>query len=136
MTHPWPHLQGHFKLTVQKRHFVIITRDRCFVLIELHLISWKMESLIPVINKLHEVFNTVASESIQLPQIVVIGTQVIFHYFADFAVCGIHVRLIFSFTQARKPSTDARVSKLWIFPFRAVPHSIVKLAFNFKEDRF
>ncbi|XP_074646094.1 dynamin-1-like protein [Tubulanus polymorphus] len=34
-----------------------------------------MESLIPVINKLQDVFNTVGSESIQLPQIVVIGTQ-------------------------------------------------------------
>jgi len=36
-----------------------------------------MESLIPVINKLQDVFNTVGSEVIQLPQIVVIGTQVI-----------------------------------------------------------
>ena len=36
-----------------------------------------MESLIPVINKLQEVFNTVGSETVQLPQIVVIGTQVI-----------------------------------------------------------
>ena len=35
-----------------------------------------MESLIPVINKLQEVFNTVGSETVQLPQIVVIGTQV------------------------------------------------------------
>jgi len=35
-----------------------------------------MESLIPVINKLQDVFNTVGSEVIQLPQIVVIGTQV------------------------------------------------------------
>ncbi|XP_005106583.1 dynamin-1-like protein isoform X1 [Aplysia californica] len=34
-----------------------------------------MESLIPVINKLQDVFNTVGSESIQLPQIVVIGNQ-------------------------------------------------------------
>jgi len=34
-----------------------------------------MESLIPVINKLQDVFNTVGSEVIQLPQIVVIGTQ-------------------------------------------------------------
>jgi len=37
-----------------------------------------MESLIPVINKLQDVFNTVGSEVIQLPQIVVIGTQVSF----------------------------------------------------------
>lgn len=34
-----------------------------------------MESLIPVINKLQDVFNTVGSEAIQLPQIVVIGAQ-------------------------------------------------------------
>lgn len=35
-----------------------------------------MESLIPVINKLQDVFNTVGSEILQLPQIVVIGSQV------------------------------------------------------------
>jgi len=35
-----------------------------------------MEALIPVINKLQDVFNTVGSDSIQLPQIVVVGTQV------------------------------------------------------------
>nr|WCA47176.1 dynamin-related protein 1 [Phascolosoma esculenta] len=34
-----------------------------------------MENLIPVINKLQDVFNTVGSESVQLPQIIVIGTQ-------------------------------------------------------------
>lgn len=34
-----------------------------------------MEGLIPVINKLQDVFNTVGSETIQLPQIVVIGSQ-------------------------------------------------------------
>uniref|UniRef100_A0A336MNA8 dynamin GTPase n=1 Tax=Culicoides sonorensis TaxID=179676 RepID=A0A336MNA8_CULSO len=34
-----------------------------------------MEALIPVINKLQDVFNTVGSDSIQLPQIVVLGTQ-------------------------------------------------------------
>lgn len=34
-----------------------------------------METLIPVINKLQDVFNTVGSETIQLPQIVVIGSQ-------------------------------------------------------------
>ncbi|VDQ02574.1 unnamed protein product [Trichobilharzia regenti] len=36
-----------------------------------------MESLIPVINKLQDVFNTVGTETIQLPQIVVLGTQVV-----------------------------------------------------------
>ena len=35
-----------------------------------------MEGLIPVINKLQDVFNTVGSETIQLPQIAVIGNQV------------------------------------------------------------
>ncbi|XP_015274948.1 PREDICTED: dynamin-1-like protein [Gekko japonicus] len=34
-----------------------------------------METLIPVINKLQEIFNTVGAEVIQLPQIVVIGSQ-------------------------------------------------------------
>ncbi|KFM56611.1 Dynamin-1-like protein, partial [Stegodyphus mimosarum] len=34
-----------------------------------------MEALIPVMNKLHDVFNTVGTDSIQLPQIVVVGTQ-------------------------------------------------------------
>ncbi|XP_059488325.1 dynamin-1-like protein [Neocloeon triangulifer] len=34
-----------------------------------------MEALIPVINKLQDVFNTVGADSIQLPQIVVVGTQ-------------------------------------------------------------
>lgn len=34
-----------------------------------------MENLIPVINKLQDVFNTVGSENVQLPQIVVIGAQ-------------------------------------------------------------
>ena len=40
------------------------------------LVSFVMEQLIPVINKLQGVFNTVGSEAIQLPQIVVVGTQV------------------------------------------------------------
>ncbi|TGZ59746.1 hypothetical protein CRM22_008921 [Opisthorchis felineus] len=34
-----------------------------------------MESLIPVINKLQDVFNTVGTETIHLPQIAVLGTQ-------------------------------------------------------------
>nr|XP_006821225.1 PREDICTED: dynamin-1-like protein-like [Saccoglossus kowalevskii] len=34
-----------------------------------------MEALIPVINKLQDVFNTVGSDSIQLPQIIVVGAQ-------------------------------------------------------------
>lgn len=35
-----------------------------------------MEALIPVINKLQDVFNTVGATALQLPQIVVLGTQV------------------------------------------------------------
>ena len=35
-----------------------------------------MEKLIPVINKLQDVFHTVGQDAIQLPQIVVVGTQV------------------------------------------------------------
>lgn len=35
-----------------------------------------MEALIPVINKLQDVFNTVGADAIQLPQIIVLGTQV------------------------------------------------------------
>ncbi|XP_042083555.1 dynamin-1-like protein isoform X2 [Haplochromis burtoni] len=34
-----------------------------------------MEALIPVINKLQDVFTTVGADTIQLPQIVVVGTQ-------------------------------------------------------------
>ncbi|XP_014234851.1 dynamin-1-like protein isoform X3 [Trichogramma pretiosum] len=34
-----------------------------------------MEALIPVINKLQDVFNAVGADAIQLPQIVVLGTQ-------------------------------------------------------------
>lgn len=35
-----------------------------------------MEALIPVINKLQNVFTIVGADAIQLPQIVVVGTQV------------------------------------------------------------
>ena len=34
-----------------------------------------MEQLIPVINKLQDVFNSVGGEQIDLPQIVVVGSQ-------------------------------------------------------------
>jgi len=40
-----------------------------------------MDALIPILNKLQDVFNTVGSESIQLPQIVVVGSQVYFLLF-------------------------------------------------------
>ena len=35
-----------------------------------------LEGLIPVINKLQDVFATINSKNIELPQIVVVGTQV------------------------------------------------------------
>lgn len=38
-----------------------------------------METLIPTINRLQEVFLTVGAEVIQLPQIVVVGSQVIYY---------------------------------------------------------
>ncbi len=34
-----------------------------------------MEQLIPVINKLQDVFNTIGSDPLDLPQIVVVGSQ-------------------------------------------------------------
>ena len=35
-----------------------------------------MDSLITIINKLQDVFNTIGAETIQLPQIIVVGNQV------------------------------------------------------------
>jgi len=40
-----------------------------------------MDALIPILNKLQDVFNTVGSENIQLPQIVVVGSQVCLFFF-------------------------------------------------------
>ena len=45
-----------------------------------------MESLIPVINKLQDVFNTVGTDAIQLPQIVVVGSQVGITYFGSMII--------------------------------------------------
>lgn len=39
-----------------------------------------METLIPTINRLQEVFQTVGAEIIQLPQIVVVGSQVSWNF--------------------------------------------------------
>lgn len=50
-----------------------------------------MEALIPVINKLQDVFNTVGADAIQLPQIIVVGTQVSFkfnHFGESYELCG------------------------------------------------
>lgn len=48
-----------------------------------------MESLIPVINKLQEVFSAVGTREaeIQLPQIVVVGSQV--HYLKPLIYLGV-----------------------------------------------
>ena len=48
-----------------------------------------MEALIPVINKLQDVFNTVGADSIQLPQIVVVGSQV--SYLASYLQLNINI---------------------------------------------
>lgn len=59
---------------VKKKHFA----PACTVTVPIDL-SYNystMEALIPVINKLQDVFNAVGSDAIQLPQIVVLGTQV------------------------------------------------------------
>lgn len=45
-------------------HFVVNTK------------SFVMDTLIEIVNKLQDVFNTVDTTSIQLPQIAVVGTQV------------------------------------------------------------
>ena len=49
-----------------------------------------MDQLIPVINKLQDVFNTVGSEAIQLPQIVVVGAQVWTYLFGKILVHWLH----------------------------------------------
>lgn len=45
-----------------------------------------MEALIPVVNKLQDIFNTIGADAIQLPQIVVIGSQVIYYLWSS--VCS------------------------------------------------
>lgn len=45
-----------------------------------------MEALIPVINKLQDVFNSVGTEAIQLPQIVVVGAQVSVNKIAKYLI--------------------------------------------------
>ena len=53
-----------------------------------------MDALIPILNKLQDVFNTVGSENIQLPQIVVVGSQVclrfvfLVHSISNSTECG------------------------------------------------
>jgi hypothetical protein len=46
-----------------------------------------MESLIPVINKLQDVFNTVGADAIHLPQIVVVGSQVRNFFQKEIPIC-------------------------------------------------
>lgn len=45
-----------------------------------------MERLIPIVNKLQDVFSTIGVDTINLPQIVVIGSQVILALFKIFQV--------------------------------------------------
>lgn len=49
-----------------------------------------MEALIPVINKLQDVFNTVGADIIQLPQIAVVGTQVIIQLLFPFRLIQVY----------------------------------------------
>eukprot|EP00126_Sphaerothecum_destruens_P012302 Sdes_comp21093_c0_seq1m19775 len=59
-------------------HFIFLHFGCCFLPTKFTHIKPKpniMEKLIPVVNKLQDVFHTVGSESIQLPQIVVVGSQ-------------------------------------------------------------
>jgi acetamidase/formamidase len=56
-----------------------------------------MEALIPVINKLQDVFNTVGADIIQLPQIAVVGTQVRVSQLADCKPSGVSMLLPQSF---------------------------------------
>ena len=60
------------QLTIDRRNFFrLLQSSKSFFWAE-----GKMESLIPVINKLQDVFNTVGADAIHLPQIVVVGSQV------------------------------------------------------------
>lgn len=56
-----------------------------------------MEALIPVINKLQDVFNTVGADIIQLPQIAVVGTQVRISQLANFSYLACY-RVSFTLT--------------------------------------
>jgi hypothetical protein len=49
-----------------------------------------MDALIPILNKLQDVFNTVGSENIQLPQIVVVGSQVRIIFLLKFVINTLH----------------------------------------------
>ena len=49
-----------------------------------------MDQLIPVINKLQDVFNTVGTEAIQLPQIAVVGAQVCSNLAAKYLYVHVH----------------------------------------------
>jgi hypothetical protein len=48
----------------------------CLLMFLRKTFAMMLEALISVINKLQDVFNSVGSNSIDLPQIVVIGSQV------------------------------------------------------------
>ena len=54
-----------------------------------------MESLIPVINKLQDVFNTVGADAIHLPQIVVVGSQVSLN-FKSWNLCFLKIQWVSS----------------------------------------
>lgn len=75
-----------------------------------------MEALIPVINKLQDVFNTVGSDSIQLPQIVVLGSQVR-HYpkvFFRFTLKISSVEKSLRFSIWKEKSNNLTLIYIWI----------------------
>lgn len=89
-----------------------------------------MEALIPVVNKLQDVFNTVGSDSIQLPQIVVLGSQVSVEIKSmPFALCVIHSIesiTIIIIIEVNKCSMNGMSFKVFMPFFETAKHSVVK----------
>lgn len=77
-----------------------------------------MEALIPVINKLQDVFNTVGADAIQLPQIIVLGTQ----------VWNFHIFLHFNWNTTQPEHTGRELS---VFPSNINRNGYVKMSIGF-----
>ena len=63
-----------------------------------------MDTLIPVINRLQEVFLTVGADAIQLPQIVVVGSQVSREAHMLMCLSVLERRLIGAIVKCHRPS--------------------------------
>lgn len=62
-------------LETKNTHFVYIYRDQ-IKQFNIFSIMASLENLIPVVNKLQDlVFNTIGSDTLDLPQVVVVGSQ-------------------------------------------------------------